>query len=188
LTRPGCGDPARDQGRAKAEESEFFGALVVVGVRLATLAFGLGKAKEVPMAIRKAIEQAKKNLISLNLKGTTDSAPGFGLVRIGPRWLLKPAPDALDYRRRSGARRDGSCGNFQRADEINWHIEPAQRHQGHVLMRCCASRTLPRSRNTLENRGGTRALNAPGGRGLYMEPARIRTITMAKKTSAVPKN
>jgi ribosomal protein S5 len=45
-----------------------FSALVVVGDQQGHAGFGMGKAREVPMAIRKAIEQAKKNMIRLNLK------------------------------------------------------------------------------------------------------------------------
>ena len=52
----------------------------------------MGKAREVPMAIRKAIEQAKKNLIHLNLKGTTIPHQVLGLYGSG-QVLLKPAPD-----------------------------------------------------------------------------------------------
>src|SRR5260370_14212160 len=48
-----------------------FSALVVVGDSHGHAGFGMGKAREVPMAIKKGIEQAKKNLIKLNLKGTT---------------------------------------------------------------------------------------------------------------------
>jgi small subunit ribosomal protein S5 len=52
----------------------------------------MGKAREVPMAIKKAIEQAKKNLIKLNMKGTT--IPHQVLGRYGSaQVLLKPAPD-----------------------------------------------------------------------------------------------
>src|SRR2546425_9618870 len=47
-----------------------FSALVVVGDQQGHAGFGMGKAREVPMAIRKAIEQAKKNLVKLNLKGS----------------------------------------------------------------------------------------------------------------------
>jgi small subunit ribosomal protein S5 len=69
-----------------------FSALVVVGDQQGHAGFGMGKAREVPMAIRKAIEQAKKNMLRLNLKGTTiphqvDGFYGSGHV------LLKPAPD-----------------------------------------------------------------------------------------------
>ena len=44
-----------------------FSALVVVGDQKGHAGFGMGKAREVPMAIRKAIEQAKKNMVTLNL-------------------------------------------------------------------------------------------------------------------------
>src|SRR6266481_6336465 len=48
-----------------------FSALVVVGDHRGHAGFGMGKAREVPMAIKKGIEQAKKNLIQLNLTGST---------------------------------------------------------------------------------------------------------------------
>ena len=48
-----------------------FSALVVVGNGDGIVGFGLGKAGEVPDAIRKGIEDAKKNLIKVSLKGTT---------------------------------------------------------------------------------------------------------------------
>src|ERR1700690_1863388 len=69
-----------------------FSALVVVGDQQGHAGFGMGKAREVPMAIRKAIEQAKKNLIHLNLKGTTIPHQVLGLYGSG-QGLLKPAPD-----------------------------------------------------------------------------------------------
>ena len=47
-----------------------FAALVVVGDGKGTIGFGLGKASEVPDAIRKGIEDAKKNLCKISLKGT----------------------------------------------------------------------------------------------------------------------
>jgi small subunit ribosomal protein S5 len=49
-----------------------FSALVVVGDQGGHAGFGMGKAKEVPMAIRKAIESAKKNMVKLNMKGSTE--------------------------------------------------------------------------------------------------------------------
>ena len=69
-----------------------FSALVVVGDANGHAGFGMGKAREVPMAIRKAIEQAKKNLIRLNLKGTTIPHQVIGRFGSG-QVLLKPAPD-----------------------------------------------------------------------------------------------
>ncbi len=69
-----------------------FSALVVVGDQAGNAGFGMGKAREVPMAIRKAIEQAKKNLIHLNLKGTTIPHQVLGLYGSG-QVMLKPAPE-----------------------------------------------------------------------------------------------
>ena len=69
-----------------------FSALVVVGDQGGHAGFGMGKAREVPMAIRKAIEQAKKNMVKLNLKGST--IPHIVLGRYGSgQVLLKPAPE-----------------------------------------------------------------------------------------------
>ena len=69
-----------------------FSALVVVGDNHGHAGFGMGKAREVPMAIKKGIEQAKKNLIQLNLKGTT--IPHQVIGRYGSaQVLLKPAAE-----------------------------------------------------------------------------------------------
>ena len=69
-----------------------FSALVVVGDQQGHAGFGMGKAREVPMAIRKAIEQAKKNLIRVNLKSGT--VPHLVVGRYGSGTvLLKPAPE-----------------------------------------------------------------------------------------------
>jgi small subunit ribosomal protein S5 len=76
----------------KGGKNMSFSALVVVGDQAGHAGFGMGKAREVPMAIRKAIEQAKKNLIRLNLKGTTIPHQVLGLYGSG-QVLLKPAPD-----------------------------------------------------------------------------------------------
>jgi small subunit ribosomal protein S5 len=63
-----------------------------VGDQQGHAGFGMGKAREVPMAIRKAIEQAKKNLVKLNLKGTTIPHQVVGHYGSG-QVLLKPAPE-----------------------------------------------------------------------------------------------
>src|SRR2546426_156875 len=70
-----------------------FAALVVVGdPSAAVVGYGSGKAKEVPQAIRKGIESAKKNLMRVNL--TQTSIPHLVLGRFGSgRVLLKPAPE-----------------------------------------------------------------------------------------------
>jgi len=70
-----------------------FSALVVVGDPGAKIVgFGTGKAKEVPAAIKKGIEAAKKNLRKINVVQTTIMHPVVGVFGAG-RVLLKPAPE-----------------------------------------------------------------------------------------------
>src|SRR6186713_1781817 len=69
-----------------------FSALVVVGDGHGVVGFGIGKAKEVPSAIKKGIEAAKKNLIRVPLAGTTIPHAVLGNYCAGSV-LLKPAPD-----------------------------------------------------------------------------------------------
>jgi small subunit ribosomal protein S5 len=69
-----------------------FSALVVVGDGHGHVGFGVGKAKEVPSAIKKGIESAKKALIRVPLQGSTLPHPVVGRFGAGSV-LLKPAPD-----------------------------------------------------------------------------------------------
>jgi small subunit ribosomal protein S5 len=69
-----------------------FSALVVVGDGHGVVGFGIGKAKEVPSAIKKGIEAAKKNLIRVPLQGSTIPHAVLGNFGAGSV-LLKPAPD-----------------------------------------------------------------------------------------------
>lgn len=69
-----------------------FSALVVVGNEAGIVGYGMGKAREVPQAIRKAIDSAKKNLMRVPMIGTTiphEVIGKFGAAKV----LLKPASE-----------------------------------------------------------------------------------------------
>ena len=69
-----------------------FAALMVVGDEKGNVGFGTGKAAEVPEAIRKGIEDAKKNMINVSLSGTTIPHEVIGEFGAG-RVLMKPAAE-----------------------------------------------------------------------------------------------
>ena len=69
-----------------------FTAIMVVGDGNGHVGYGLGKATEVPDAIRKGIEDAKKNMIEVSLKGTTIPHEVLGIYGAG-KVLLKPASE-----------------------------------------------------------------------------------------------
>ena len=80
-----------------------FTALVVVGNRKGLVGFGFGKAKEVPDAMRKAVDDAFKNIISVKLKGTTiphDIEVKYNASRV----LLRPASEGTGVIAGGGAR------------------------------------------------------------------------------------
>ena len=88
-----------------------FSALVVVGNKKGKVGAGLGKASEVPEAIRKGIEDAKKNLIEVSLKDTTI-----------PHEMIGGRPCA---------RRLGACGHSRHPHEVSWLVESEQHGSRH---------------------------------------------------------
>lgn len=69
-----------------------FSALVVVGDQNGKVGFGTGKAKEVPSAIKKGVDKAKREMITVPLKGSTIPHPVVGVFGAG-RVMLKPATE-----------------------------------------------------------------------------------------------
>lgn len=69
-----------------------FSALVVVGDQQGRVGYGMGKAKEVPAAIRKGIDKAKKSLITIPMNGSTIPHATVGVFGAG-RVVLKPAQE-----------------------------------------------------------------------------------------------
>ena len=111
----------------------------------AVVGYGSGKAKEVPQAIRKGIESAKKNLVRVNLTQTT--IPHLVLGRFGSGHGSAEARSGRhgrDRRRRS-SRGDDFGGDSERADQVDRHDQPAQRDQGYVRRAQAAARIRKQS-------------------------------------------
>jgi ribosomal protein S5 len=96
-----------------------FSALVVVGDPGAKIVgFGTGKAKEVPAAIKKGIEAAKKNLRKVHVLATTIQHPVLGTVRQRQGAAEAGSGRNRRDRRRPGARGDHRRGDSERADQV----------------------------------------------------------------------
>ena len=117
----------------KGGKNMSFAALVVVGDPGAgVVGYGSGKAKEVPQAIRKGIEAAKKNLVRINLTETTIPHQVLGRYRFGPCAAEAGSGRNGRDRRRRCARCDDLGWRAECFDQEPGHGESAQRDQGDV--------------------------------------------------------
>ena len=108
--------------------------------------YGSGKAKEVPQAIRKGIESAKKNLIRVNLTETTIPHQVLGRYGSG-QVLLKPAPEGTGVIAGGAVRAVMTSAGMQNVlTKIDRHHQSAQRHQGDIRRADASCVTARKSR------------------------------------------
>ena len=133
-----------------------FSALVVIGDPGAkVVGFGVGKAKEVPSAIRKGIEAAKKNLRKVNVLETTIPHQVLGVFG-SAQVLLKPAPEGTGVIAGGAVRAViTAVRDSQRADQVDRPPQSAQRGEGDHRGARIAARQKRRGRNARPGGGET---------------------------------
>lgn len=132
-----------------------FSALVVVGDGAGIVGYGSGKAREVPMAIRKGIEAAKKALVKIHVTPTSIPHTVIGHYGAG-KVLLKPAAAGTGVIAGGGARSSRGSRNSERIDKVAWDHQSLQRCEG--------------------DRGRSPPASQQGGSGGYAGQDRGRTL------------
>ena len=107
-----------------------FSALVVVGDEAGHVGVGLGKANEVPEAIRKGNDQARKNVFRVPLDGVTIPHETLGHFGSGPRVPEAGLAGNGRHRGRRRARRRRERGDPRHPHQVPRQLEPAQRRSG----------------------------------------------------------
>ena len=108
-----------------------FTALVVIGDGAGHVGLGYGKAKEVPLAIQKGTEEARKNLFAVPLAGTTITHPIIGEHRRRPRAAQARRPRYRRHRRWRRPRHPRGGRHPRRALQVARLVEPHQRGPRH---------------------------------------------------------
>ena len=147
-----------------------FTALVVIGDEVDKVGLGYGKAREVPLAISKAVEDAKKNMFVVPRKGTTithEIIGEFGAARV----LLRPASEGTGViagRRRSRGARAGRRAGHPREEPR--HDEPDQHAQGDRQRAQAAANAGGRGARARPDRGAGAADSEGEARGAACRP------------------
>lgn len=103
-----------------------FAAVVVVGDGKGKVGAGLGKAAEVPEAIRKGVEDAKKNMITVALKNGTIPHPMLGIYGAG-KVIMKPAAEGTGVQSRRPGQKRTRYGRYpQHPDQVPGFLQSDQ--------------------------------------------------------------
>ena len=133
-----------------------FSALVVVGDEKGRVGAGMGKAAEIPEAIRKATEDAKKHLVTVPMDGTTIPHNTTGYFSTS-KVVLLPAPEGTGVIA-GGAGRAGAGRRGGHPHQVLWHQQPHQHGQGHAGSPQAAAQRGTGREDARQDRGRTAGL------------------------------
>ena len=171
-----------------------FTALVVVGDEKSQVGVGYGKANEVPVAIQKGVERARKDLFKVPMHGSTITHEIIGVHSASPRPAQAGLARYRRDRRRRRARRARAGRHPRRALQVARQPEPDQPREGDGQRAPVAARPAPGGRAARPHRGrGARparparrrpldgdAAHHPGALGERLEPQAARVAAHAR--------